>query len=557
MEEIIASLDFKREIRYCIYRHKVPINRKNLHEAELIARVKPLSGWNLNGRNIDRPIDEFIAKRDYLPTGHWNPFRNAKIDGEFGKDCLIDRLAVEEGKPLPRRRGLYVHTVQAPGISYYAVLTCINGVENTRDFSHENSTLQPVVEKPAEPLPVFQKELPRQPFFNYEEQRLHFVRWVGPPYSNLPYKYYNWSVGVPTSFKGKIPLELSLPRDGHSYWRTQYRIERDSLVLTPYDFPQNSWWYGYHESLGTLRSFREGSIKLYTERRLLSFIRWACCKWPVDKNRILVTGCMGGASGSGALHLALRHPDTFSLVVAGHPIIDYRRIAESADRRHLQLSLSMQAVWGQPQWELKTEKGENVWEEQNMLKLLGKTPTEKLPFMAITSQHTDEDTKLFYKELLNKCAGFVAHFEWGGTRYIPVSRTGTFPNVLRLEIAKDRAILGFRTKKAMQLVEEGRMGNINLYFRWREIVDRPDRFEFLVYRKSRAEKKADIAIHHPKNFKILIGRKYFWRNFSLSGKKKIQEGEASDRNEGFLLLPQVEIEEGGNRIVVFCRKSNP
>ena len=48
---IRAGLDRKREVRYCVYRAARPVEAANLHRAERIAVVEPLSCWNIQGRN--------------------------------------------------------------------------------------------------------------------------------------------------------------------------------------------------------------------------------------------------------------------------------------------------------------------------------------------------------------------------------------------------------------------------------------------------------------------------------------------------------------------------
>jgi len=331
-----------------------------------------------------------IATKDVLVSGQWNPFRDANADGDYGRDCPVDRLVIREGEPaLPRAAGLYVHTPTAKAKAYYAVVTSLDGVQNTADISDQNSLAAPVDESPAEPEPVFQRELPKMPMFNYPDKRLHYVTWAAPPHVNLPSQYYNWTVAVPEKLspltlpsprggEGGVrgaPLELSLHRDGDSYWRTQYHVERDSIVLCPHDFPLKTWWYGYHESCGTLRSFKEGAIHPYTERRLLAFVDWAAKKWPVDRNRILVTGCRGGASGSGALHLALRYPEVFNLVVSGHGLVDYADAARTMKGRgEAWMGQSMQAVWGKAEWGLKTDAGKNVWDEHDLATARGGSP---------------------------------------------------------------------------------------------------------------------------------------------------------------------------------------
>jgi len=552
LRSILASMDREREVRYCVYQSERPITAATLPGAELIAAVKPLSCWNINGRNIDRPIDHVIATKEVLMTGQWNPFRSATIDGDYGRDCQIERLVVSEGgPPLPRGTGLYVHTATRKAKPCYAVVTSVDGVQNTTDIGRENSTVAPIQETPAEAQPVLQRELPKMPFFNYSERRLHYVRWVAPPYVNLPCQYYNWSVGIPEKMGRRVPLELSLHRDGHSYWRTQYRIERDSIVLSPHDFPTKSWWYGYHESCGTLRSFKQGCIQAYTERRLLSFVEWACKKWPVDRSRILVTGCRGGAAGSGALHVGIRHPDVFNLVIAGHPVVDYASASRRTDRWGLPAALSMQAVWGKADWDIKTDDGKSFWEQHNMLKVVRSLPpAAELPYMTITSSHGYAQCRKLYELMLTRHAGLMAEFSWGGARYVPVSNTGTYPNVIRLDIRKNEAFLAFTSAQGLKFVTEGKMGDFNRHFRWRDIVDEADRFKATLFLRGRGDGVADIAPRRLQRFKVPKGRTYAWKNIGLDSKTEIQRGDATVGKDGLLVLRGVKFVAEGSRLVI-------
>jgi len=560
LKAVLDGLDRNEQLRYCVYRHTRPITATNLRQAELIATVKPLSCWNVNGRNIDRPVDDYIATANGLMTGHGNPFGRATQDGKFGVDCPIDRLVIRDGgKPLPRGTGLYVRTVGRngkAGRAYYAVVTCRDGVQNTRDISAGNTAA--VDETAGIGEPVLQRELPRMPFFNYKQKRLHYVRWVAPPFVNIPSQYYNWSVGVPDDLGRNVPLELNFHRDGHSYWRTHYRIERDSVVLCPHDFPVKSWWYGYHESLGTLRSFGQGAIQPYTERRLLAFIEWAEKKWPVDPNRVLVTGCCGGASGSGALHLALRHPDVFNLVIAGHPYIDYAGNYaghgwDPGGRRARRTARSLSGIWGRPEWKLKTAGGVNVWELLDLNRVVAGLPAStELPFMAVTSNHGYADCRKFYEHALTKHFGIIAGFSWGGTRYIPVSNTGTYPTVVRLDIRKNKSLLACVTAAGMKYATKGGMGGFNRQFRWRDVVDEPGRYEATIFlvRRGRAGDTADVVPRRLQRFKVEPGKAYAWKNVGPDGKTEIQRGEATAGTDGLLVLKDVKFSAGGSRLVV-------
>jgi len=182
LRDILANIDRDHRLRYCVYRSDRPITAKNLHDASLIARVRPLSCWNVNGRNVDKPIDHALGNQYVLDWHQWNPFRSANVEGDYGTDCRMERLVIEDGgKPLPRGTGLYVHTIGESGEGgrgYYAVVTCVDGVENTAEITAENTT--PAVEEiPGVGEPVLQKVFPPKPYFNYREKRLHYVRWVG------------------------------------------------------------------------------------------------------------------------------------------------------------------------------------------------------------------------------------------------------------------------------------------------------------------------------------------------------------------------------------------
>lgn len=545
MKRILDGLDAQRQVRYCVYRHTRPITAANLHEAELLATVRPLSGWNIDARNIDRPVDHFIATNDVLMTGQWNPFQRAQIDGEYGRDCPIERFVIREGdKPLPRGTGLYVHSPTRKEKAFYAVVAAVDGVLNAVEFSKANATASPVAEAPADPEPVLQGELPRMPFFNYEQKRLHYVQWVAPPMANVPSQYHNWSAGVPSSLGTRIPLELNLHRDGHSYWRTHYRIERDSIVLCPYDFPVKSWWHGYHEAVGTLRSFRQGVIQPYTERRLLAFLAWVCRKWPIDPNRTIVTGCRGGASASGALRLGIRHPNVFSTVIAGHPLMDYAAASRDTSRGGLAQTLSMQAVWGKADWALEDESGKSFWAQHDLNRVVeALPPSAELPFMAISSNHGYADCRRFYETLLTRGYGLIAEFTWGGTRYVPVSASGTYPNVIRLDIRRNRPYLAFASAQTLALVRDGKMGEVNHRLRWRDVVDAPDRFEATLFVQGGGEAVANAVPRRLQSFKLQKGRTYAWACGT-------QSGEAAVGDDGLLVLKDVRFTAEGSRLVI-------
>ena len=557
LKKTLDALDAKRQVRYLLFRHGERITADNLQQAECIAEVKPLSCWNVNGRNLERPIDRYIATARELMVGHWNPFWQARMDGKYGQDCPIDRLVIADGQaPLARGTGLYVHTLgpdAKPGQAFYAVLTAIDGTANTKDLTGANALAEPVDETAGAGEPVLQRQLPAMAMFNYKQKRLHYVRWVGPPHVNVPSQYYNWSVGVPEPLGKTVPLELNLHRDGRSYWRTHYRLERDSVVLCPHDFPIPTWWYGYHESYGTLRPWRGGAVHPYTERRLLAFIDWAAKRWPVDRNRVLVTGCRGGAGGSGPLHLAMHHPNVFNLVICGHPLADYAAVCEAKDKRSVAYAEQMQAIWGQAKWNARTDAGRNVWAEHDMIVAAAALPaTATVPYFSMSSNHGDAHMRRLYHVMLKKRLGIMAEFWWGGARYVPVSRTGTYPNVIRLDIARDKPLLAFSYPAAIDSVARRTMSDFNRQLRWKDLADKPGRFEVTLQMAGRGAGAADLTLRRPQAFRPAVGKTYAWTNAG-GGKGRYaikQSGDAAVGADGLLTLPGVQFAAEGSRLVI-------
>ena len=529
---ILGDLDKARRVRYCVYRSDKPITARTLHQASRIATVAPLSCWNVHGRSVDEAIDDALANQYVLDWHQWNPFASAATDGKWGVRCRMKRLVIASGgKPLPRGTGLYVHTPGKPGRAYYAVVASVDGVENTRDLSAA-CTAGPLEEVEGIGEPVLQAPFAPKPYFNYRETRYHYVRWVAPPLCNLPSRYYNWGVAVPDAHAEKMPLELSLHRDGRSYFRTQYRVELDSLVLSPHDAPIKTWWYGHHESLGTLKSFRQGIVQPYTERRLLAFLDWAATKWPADRRRTLVTGCAGGAGGSGPIHLGVRHPNVFSLVLSGYGIPDYAGEVAFLTRAKKAGTLprQLEAIWGRPQWAIKTDTGRSAWDELNATRAVRElAPGVHLPLITITGRGMSKPTRDFFVAMLESGQPVMGRFGvYGGGTLLPVSRTGTWTGMIRQDVRADQAIPAFRGPEADSLwqppkepsgnlvVSDGVQwywGVIGTDWRWRtdDLVDEPARFEITLLWAGRAQQRrptATVTLRRFRKLRLRAGHEY-------------------------------------------------
>ncbi len=482
------------------------------------------------------------------------------MDGKFGLNCPVDRFVIPDGgdpRPLPRGTGLYVHTPEEKGKAYYAVVTAVDGVQNTVALSDANSLKQPVEETPARPEPVLQGKMLPRPFNNYDETRFHYVQWTAPPLGNLPSQYYNWSVAVPLEMEKGAPAELSLHREGLAYWRTQYRIEQNSIVLSPYDFPVNTGWHGYHEALGTLKSFKQGAIHNYTERRLLAFIDWAARKWPIDRNRILVTA-IRGYSCSAALHLAFRHRDVFNMVLVGYAFADYRTALRVDARTERKGAVpDMERLWGKIEWDLKTDEGKSVWDDNNITRMVQDGPARtEWPLVTIAGRYFYQSSREFFSAMLARKQPIITYFnQWGG-KLQPVTTTGNWTNMIHEDVRKDLSLPAFRGPEAGQLQKDSRryVTALNTYLRWdtADIVDEPGRYEITLRRAGRGTATADVTLRRLQKFEVRPGRSYAWAFTPRVPDRRSppQNGEIHVADDGLITIHGLKITASGGRLVV-------
>jgi hypothetical protein len=211
----------------------------------------------------------------------------------------------------------------------------------------------------------------------------------------------------------------------------------------------------------------------------------------------------------------------------------------------------MQAVWGKADWDLKTPDGKSFWAEHNMNEVVRAIPpAAELPYLAVSSSNGYADCRKLYSILLDRHAGVMAEFSWGGARYVPVSNSGTFPNVIRLDIRTDRPYLAFSSAQAIRLVTQGEMGEFNHQFRWRDAAEQADRFEATIFLQGRGDSVADVTPRRCRQFRPAKGTACAWKTVSLDGKTELQGGEATVGDSGLLVLKAVQLAEQPRRLIV-------
>jgi len=578
----LEKMDAVRVVRYRVYRHSAPITAASLPEAELLGEVEPMSAYNARGRSVDLLIalhrrraigDTGLAKR----LARNNYFARYNPDMPEMGEVHIQRLAIEEGKPLPPKVGLYVHHPRQAARAYYAVVSVVDGVANARDFSPANSLAKPIEETVGLGEPVLQGKADVTVFFDYPGERLHYVQWAAPPLSNLPNQYYNWGVFVPRGYRKAKVRRLSVFFHGarQRYLKPPWPHRRDTALLSPHDAPYRSYGHGYHEALGTLRSFGQGKVRPFFARRVDAMLDWALRKFGADPGRVSCGG-RGPWGGTAALQYGLRRPGRIAYVMAeDSPDADPQQTPYEyshygrGDKRKTRRP-DMDAVWGRAGWRVPAESGKPIWEEMNLVAyVLANGRKRTLPYLSLGagSMHLTwkQETDLM-KACLSTRNAFMAEFFWGSSahKHLPVTADqGDHP----FEPRADRPLLACNPKDRhpnpkffQKQFLTGKRGyssgsRLNTRPRWHpeEIVDAPDRLEMTIYSARRivhaGRVTCDVVVRNTQKFRPKPGEKLAWTAPDPRGRNKKQRGEATVDENGLILIRDLGFGAPGRLIV--------
>jgi len=369
-------------VTYQIYRHSEKITAANIHRAQQLAKVAPLSGYDKEVYAID--------------------FKGEYIDQREIPSSRIPTYCFDKGKHLAPGEGMYVHTPKAAGKSYYAVTTAVAGTENLTQIGSANSLGQPVVETPGTPQPVLQWV--QQDNYHKDPPEYWYRYWCAPPYCNIPMKSLRVAVAVSDKFKEPGPLVIGTISGAFNV-RGSIRLPRANRVQIAIQ-RQLSWLPAlfYNEGMGTLRSMTECKVDYFSERYMQFMINWIMGRHKIDRSQI--TG--------GLLHFGLRHPEIFVRMQMGTYTAGY-------DLRWAPGGPSMPRVLG-PRG-IKTVRGEDAWKMYSVGDYVNAHPDRDIPFLVCISGtgkdsgHTSEfgwqDDPRGWRGLLTARQPFVAAWSSG------------------------------------------------------------------------------------------------------------------------------------------------
>lgn len=537
-------------IQYQLYAHTSPINAKTISNAQLVARVGPLSGYNCNGRNMEYLIAQAMLKpdemgelaRDY--NGHmytWG-MDSARMDRYPVRRFVVD---VKDG-PLPAGTGLYVHHPTRPGRRYYAAVSCKDGRANTADFSPANALAQPVAETVGPGEPVHQGPGLWGPYFDYPGRRQTYVQWCAPPLCPRPSMYFNWSILVPPGMKqgSKAPVELYFHSGNFSYAKPRKKYLLNSIQIAPHDYPF-SGWYGFNSAWGTLRSFRNGVVNNHTQKRIIAFLNWAEGRFPLDESRIVLPGADGAAC------LALNYRDVFACVLiqgfGGQGKVE--RQGRILDPKQAPLFAS---AWGPKSPAIKDDKGRPQWGWAMLDQLALADPATAIPLM--TCRGTSWGGKrfygsgfgTFYTNMQTAHQPVIGGHGWDCKLITPDWYTGRWRG---LDLTNKTPVMAFANSATSRMKLQS--GNTNFYHQWKDVVDEKARFSVFLSGGVRA----DVTPRRLQNFRPEPGARLRWETSPVASRgdktpPKPAEGTVTVGRYGVFTIKQVQTPPGGTVLTV-------
>ena len=535
------------DVRYRIYSHDRPITAANVGQAQLLGEALPGSAFNTRmGLKIDtrRKREDLIAIR-------------AGQRGEgmgSGASVGVLMVAVEPGKPVSLGTGVLVHTVKDEGDRYYAVLTSVNGLANTRDISKAN-TAGPIRQRPGDPEPVLYKELVRSTQRTKHVQQWYSY-WTVQPLSPWPARY-DVAVWFCPEIMAK-PAPLDIPRFGWNKWPRPPDPRRTTGIgmVPTSDHPVN-FRTGLHDAIGTLKGFDGGTWKPFFSNRQAALIAWMCATWPIDKNRISAgLGCWGMQE--------IKRGDLYARIYGGG-LPEVTKGWQAWQRAC--------GIWGHPRMYQGRPDQENPYVVSNVTDWVLAHPDTRLPYCWTSSPGGHEDEmgwppypRFIWAMMVTKRA-FLYDYR-GDTPVAKAIKSG------QLDIRRNHSLPAFRHCSLDDNLGYGELGSgltlcpaqVNGYLLWdtATIADEPTRWEVTIWLHDSAplpECTVDLTPQWCQKLKAKAGQQFAWTHTLLAQAEKdkpertaqaqvVQSGVATADRHGLVTIEKLRVTKGRYRIAI-------
>lgn len=481
--DALRSVDDSAKVRYRIYRSAEPLVTEGaLAAAELVDEIKPLSGWNPR-----------------LPGPGGGCYSS------YGSGT-IRTLPVADSVRAAGSTGIYVDRFRdaAPDTAHYFVSRAVDGAEDFSLLEEGVNASASVLRSPG-PGMVLLDKIAYAPEFNYGASagQHYYVKWEAPPSSNFPSSAFNYLVAVPSAeFAVPEPgIDLALHCWGgnlttcYGWW---YAFEQGHLLVAGNQFPFEDWWTGYHENLGTLKAWDEGTVKPFTMHRLLAFLYdFVAPEYGADLDRVILSGSSMG--GSGTSMAGLRNGQVFGNLISW--------VGVHIPRETPTFAGSFEKAWGRREWNagfsneefaarfggevVRPADGYGVWDYYDNDRWLRANPDVPTPW--ITYSNGRDDGEIGWDQAVTHTEAMIDtwrpfNFQWGMNGHSqrvalldPYGYDKTQKS--RLLFARNESHPAFRNGSADGDFTLDSSGKVNAFLSWdpEGVVDEPGRWEMTIF----------------------------------------------------------------------------
>jgi len=515
---------------YRVYRSARPIDSAAaLDEAALVVS-------NARPKTAKDQVATYIASRQSQP------------------DPNIGLRLTDLGPPLDPLDQLEVMTVSAAGRNYYAV----TGVKPDQSEDRvivpgENSLTSPIDEVPGDPCPVLE-----------EEGALNVGGYI------YPWKTYTWYRRADEALRDGEPTKITvtLPANQaasyrmmlylHAYGGTNVKQPWWSMiVVSPCDYTPglpysgHTWWSGYCDSYPNVTT---GTVVNYSENMLVRMIEWAEATFPVDPNRVFVSG--GSMGGTGAISFGMRHPELIAGIYAQVPQVNPGLPGIGWPQTQLE------AIWGAVSTNLPSSDGPGIWDRMNMTRYAAEH-TEDMPFLKV--QNSKNDTTLlwfqipdFYRNLNASRHGSICAWGQGGHGSSSTGLPSAFLNFdIYSKIYRNRSYVAVSNSSANNDPGNGdpldgdSVGQMNAGYDWTILADTADQWKALIKYTAGAAACADISARRLQGFDFAKGDRLGYCLSDPTTGAVIRAGVVTAERDRFFVIPRLEFDANGRNLTVW------
>ncbi|HEY3325236.1 MAG TPA: hypothetical protein VGP72_32590 [Planctomycetota bacterium] len=338
----------------------------------------------------------------------------------------------------------------------------------------------------------------------------------------------------PKADRKQAPLYVVLHSAGHdvvSCLKCTRDVGNHDIYHSPEDFyalyldcrdNQGDWWWGgMHPGDANLTKKNAGGDPMPVERRVIDSVKWVMQKYEIDPNRVYL--CGNSMGGSGTLGLGLRNGDIFASIKANVPA----GVEHAAARMYF--------------------PPEKVPDKVKL-----PDPPVCIDYSAPNDKWSTNHDK-FVKAMNDR--KYALYFYWGpfghANNHAMISKINDLINSFDwLNVKKNEAYPVFcnastNTKLPWpDNMNEKAPGQMNAFFRWKNISDAKDKLEMALMLTSAADLKtsfeipkeatADVSLRRVQNLQFKAGESFKWAFGAAKG-----EGKADA--EGIVTVPGLKI----------------